>query len=387
MFSSPQGFRVPLFLIRRKTLAVWPTRGRLEAARQKSQGFEVLRPPSVSYGPDRKNRLFPDFVASLEVQTARAAPGRCGLAPSGPPPVRPRSGREGTFSCDKFSRDQKKPLDRRGARYILLCGKPIHNVESTMSSTSVAVVLKALAILEHLGGVGDAGVSQLSRDLRLPVATVHRLLATLCSAGYVLQNLPTQEYRLSTKVLQLSGSVLSRLNVRAVALPHMQRIAASSRETMNLGVLEDTRIVYAETIPSPEPLRFEIPLGGILAPHCTGLGKAICSHIARAELSRILPRGRLPRFTPRTITDRATLFREFEEARARGYALDDEERHRGIRSLGAPIWDRQGKVVAAVSLVAPTLRMPDDRLAEVASVVLKTAAEISTELGFCLART
>jgi IclR family acetate operon transcriptional repressor len=162
----------------------------------------------------------------------------------------------------------------------------------------------------------------------------------------------------------------------------MQRIAASSRETVNLGVLEGTRIVYAETVPSPEPLRLEIPLGGILAPHCTGLGKAICSHVARVELSRILPRGRLPQFTPKTITDKPTLLRELDEARARGYALDDEERHHGIRSLGAPIWDRHDKVVAAVSLAAPTVRMPNERLAEATSVVLKMAAKISAELGF-----
>jgi IclR family acetate operon transcriptional repressor len=255
-----------------------------------------------------------------------------------------------------------------------------------MSSTSVAVVRKALALLEHLGSAGDAGISQLSRDVHLPVATVHRLLSTLCAAGYVLQIQPSQEYRLSAKVLQLSGAVLSRLNVRTIALPHMRRIAATTRETANLGVLEDARIVFAETVPSPEPLRFEIPLGGSLEPHCTGLGKAICAQVPPAELRRLLPKGRLPQFTPRTITDRPTLLRELEEARTRGYALDDEERHPGIRSLGAPIWDRQGKVVAAISLVAPTVRFPDARLAEVTAVVLKTAAEISAECGFCPAR-
>jgi IclR family acetate operon transcriptional repressor len=252
-----------------------------------------------------------------------------------------------------------------------------------MSQTSVAVVGKTLALLEHLALHGEAGVSQLSRDLHLPLSTVHRLLTTLSSAGYVLQDRSTQGYQLSTKVLQLSGSVLRRLNVRAIALPHMQSLAARWRETVNLCVLEGTRIVYAETVPSPEPLRFETALGADFAPHCTGTGKAICAHLARSDLAEILPKGPLPRFTSKTITDRRALFRHLEETRARGYAFDNEERHYGIRCVAAPIWDRHDKMVAAVSLVAPTVRMPDTRVAEGGIAVMQTAAQISAELGFC----
>lgn len=252
-----------------------------------------------------------------------------------------------------------------------------------MSATSVAVVRKALALLEQLSLKGGAGVSQLSRELRLPLATVHRLLATLCSAGYVLQNPSTQEYRLSIRVLGLSASVLSRLNVRTVALPYMQRLAATWRETVNLAAREGNRIFYAESLPSPEPLRFETTPGDTFAPHCSGLAKAICAHVSRLELSQILPKGRLVRFTPKTITDRRLLLRHLEETRARGYALDDEERHQGIRSVAAPIWDRDGKVVAAVCLVAPTVRMPNARITEAAPAVIATAEEISKGLGFC----
>jgi IclR family acetate operon transcriptional repressor len=244
------------------------------------------------------------------------------------------------------------------------------------------VVRKALDVLEHLGLKGDAGVSHLSRELRLPLATVHRLLGTLCSAGYVLQNPSTQDYRLSTKVLDLSASVLSQLNVRTCALPFMRQLAANWRETVNLGVLEGNRIVYAESIPSPERLRFEPDLGDTFAPHCSALAKAICAHVSRAELLKILPAGRLTRFTAKTITDRRALLRQLEEARARGYALDDEERYQGIRAVAAPISNRHGKVAAAVNLVAPTVRMPDERMRDAATAVAKTAAEISRQLGF-----
>lgn len=251
-----------------------------------------------------------------------------------------------------------------------------------MRASPVAVVKKALDVLEHLGLKGDAGVSQLSRNLGLPLATVHRLLATLCSAGYVLQNPSTQDYRLSTKVLDLSASVLSQLNVRTYALPFMRQLAAKWRETVNLALLEGNRIVYAESIPSPEPLRFETDLGDTFAPHCSALAKAICAHVSRAELLKILPMGRLARFTAKTITDRQVLLAQLEEARTRGYASDDEERYQGIRAAAAPILDRHGKVVAAINLVAPTVRMPDERMREAATAVIKTAVEISRQLGF-----
>ncbi len=249
-----------------------------------------------------------------------------------------------------------------------------------MGST-VSVVQKAFDVLEHLARYGDAGVSQLSRELHIPLATVHRLLATLSVSGYVLKDPASQNYRLSTKVLQLSGSVLSRLNVRTIALPHMRRLAVDFRETVNLGVLEGDRVVYADTIPTPEPLRFEVPLGGYFAAHCTGLGKAIAAHIPAAQLRRLLGDGRLPRFTPNTIVERSVLLRHLTEARARGYVLDDEEMHEGIRSVGAPVRDRHGRVVAAISMAAPTLRMPDTRVAAVATAIVKAAAEISAELG------
>jgi IclR family transcriptional regulator, acetate operon repressor len=252
-----------------------------------------------------------------------------------------------------------------------------------MSATSVAVVRKALVLLEHLGLEGDVGVSQASRELHLPLATVHRLLATLCSAGYVVQNPSTQDYHLSVRVLALSASVLGRLNVRVVALPHMQRLAASWRETVSLAVREGNRIFNAESLPSPESLRFVTALGDTFAPHCSGLAKAICAHLTRVELMHILPKGRLARFTPKTITNRRILLRHLAEARLRGYALDDEERHQGIRSLAAPIWDRDGKAIAAVCLVAPSVRMPDARITEAAPAVISTAEEISKALGFC----
>ena len=254
--------------------------------------------------------------------------------------------------------------------------------KETMHASPVAVVKKALDVLEHLGLKGETGVSQLSRDLGLPLATVHRLLATLCTAGYVLQNLSTQEYRLSTKVLDLSASVLSQLNVRTCALPFMRQLAAKWRETVNLAVLEGNRIVYAESIPSTEPLRFETDLGGTFAPHCSALAKAICAHVSRADLLKILPMGRLARFTATTITDRRSLVVQLEQARVRGYALDDEERYQGIRAAAAPIFDRHGKVVAAINVVAPTVRMPAERMCEAAGAVVTTAAEISAQLGF-----
>jgi DNA-binding IclR family transcriptional regulator len=251
-----------------------------------------------------------------------------------------------------------------------------------MRASPVAVVQKALDVLEHLGLKGETGVSQLSRALGLPLATVHRLLATLCIAGYVLQNPTTQEYRLSTKVLDLSASVLSQLNVRTVALPFMRQLAATWRETVNLAVLEENRIVYAETIPSTEPLRFETEPGGTFAPHCSALAKAICAHVSRKDLPKILPAGRLARFTAKTITDRRVLLAQFEEARNRGYALDDEERYQGIRAAAAPIFDRNGKIVAAVNMAAPTARMSAERMREAAGAVVQVASEISAQLGF-----
>jgi DNA-binding IclR family transcriptional regulator len=110
------------------------------------------------------------------------------------------------------------------------------------------------------------------------------------------------------------------------------------------------------------------------------MGKALLAGLSEREVERLLGSRRLRRFTPTTITDRRRLARELEEIRRQGYALDDEETFPGIRCVAAPLCDREGRVLAAISVTAPTQRMGASRRTEIRKWVTDTAARISARI-------
>ncbi len=116
--------------------------------------------------------------------------------------------------------------------------------------------------------------------------------------------------------------------------------------------------------------------------YCTGVGKVLLAWEPEEEVRRFLASIPLLRFTPNTLTDPEALIRELRSVRARGYAVDREERERGVRCVAAPVRDSQGRVVAALSVCAPASRLPRCRLPEIARLVQAAAYRISANLGW-----
>ncbi|CAA9589512.1 MAG: hypothetical protein AVDCRST_MAG88-4594, partial [uncultured Thermomicrobiales bacterium] len=90
----------------------------------------------------------------------------------------------------------------------------------------------------------------------------------------------------------------------------------------------------------------------------------------------------MPVLTPRTITSPEVMRHHLEEVRRRGFAWDDEERLEGVRCVAAPVFGGDGAVGGAVSIAAPSLRTPWERLRQLGDEVRATATEISRQLGF-----
>jgi IclR family acetate operon transcriptional repressor len=116
--------------------------------------------------------------------------------------------------------------------------------------------------------------------------------------------------------------------------------------------------------------------------HCTGVGKVLLASLPPDELQRVVAVKKLKRFTTRTITTVAGLKRELSLIRERGYAIDDTEHEAEIRCAACPVRDHTGRVVAAVSLTAPTLRMSRDRIEAMAPLVREYADRVSRKMGY-----
>ncbi len=246
-------------------------------------------------------------------------------------------------------------------------------------STSPAVE-SALAILEILGSAQEVGVTELARKLGMGKSSVHRLLRTLAAKGYVEKNPQTDRYRLAYRLFVLGSAAAERYGLKDLAAPVMERLSAQVGETANLGVLEGDRVISLHKVEGPHLLRMHLDPGRGVPAHATALGKVLLAGLPADELETWLRSHRLVRLTRHTLTER--LRAAVRHAAARGFAVDNEECSLGLRCVAAPIRDRRGSVVAAVSISGPTQRIPMESIRRLAALVREAGLEISRRLGY-----
>jgi DNA-binding IclR family transcriptional regulator len=244
-------------------------------------------------------------------------------------------------------------------------------------------ILKALDILEAFTEEEYIlGVTDLSERLGYPKGTVHNILKTLESRGYIEADPVTSRYSLGLSVLKLSNAVRANIEIRDRAEPLLRELAEWSQEIVYLTVLHNGYSVYVGSIEAPGRLPTSSALGLQVPLHCTSVGKAKMAFLSEEEIDCIIERIGLQRFTPSTITDPAELKAELALVRERGYAVDREEHEVGVQCVGAPIRNERGSIVASCSVSGPAGRITDARTAELAPKVMEIAAEISRRLGY-----
>ena len=250
-------------------------------------------------------------------------------------------------------------------------------------TSRVHSVLRALTVLDVLAQEGrEMGVVDLGRRVQLHVSTVHRLLATLIAGGYVQQDPETGRYALSGKIHQLAQASLGWRDLRRVSRPHLERLAKVSGETANLVVLEKNEACYLDKVESPQSLKFLIRIGHRAPLYCTAVGKILLSYLPEEDTEEFLSRVTLVPHTRSTITSRPQLRRELTKVAAHGFAVDREECEKGASCLAVPIRDHTGRVVAALGISGPTVRMTDRRISELVPVMLEEGRRVSAGLGY-----
>ncbi|GFN24230.1 IclR family transcriptional regulator [Thermanaeromonas sp. C210] len=253
-----------------------------------------------------------------------------------------------------------------------------------MSGTANTQALeRALTILEALAGEKEGlGLNEVARRVGLHKSTVYRLLQTFKEYGYVEREADHGKYRLGLKILELSGQILDRIDVRTIAHPFLEELAAKSNEVAHLVIPDGDEAVYIDKVEGNRTIRMHSQIGRRVPLHSTAVGKAILAYLTWPEVQDLLARKGLPRFTARTITEWTELAKELEGIRQRGYAVDNGENEEGIRCVGAPIFDYQNRVVAALSISGSEVHVTEERIPELGGLVRWAGREISRRLGF-----
>ncbi len=248
----------------------------------------------------------------------------------------------------------------------------------------VQSVDRSITILETLAKERDGcGVTELSNATSLHKSTVHRLLGTLMSRGYVEKCLDNQNYKLGMKILLLGSSILDRMDLRDIAKPYIQELSSKTKEVVHLAILDKGEAVYIDKVESPDhSIRMYSQIGKRSPLHCTGVGKVLLCQLSDAEVEEIMEEKGMYKYTKSTIDNLNQLKEELALIRTRGYAFDEVEHEEGIRCVAAPIYNNKKKIIASISLSGPIILVTHYRMPELTEEILKTAKEISYQLGY-----
>jgi DNA-binding IclR family transcriptional regulator len=247
------------------------------------------------------------------------------------------------------------------------------------SRTAIQVLDRMMSLLDALADSDEAqSLKRLSELTDLHPSTAHRILNDLVACRLV-ERADSGTYRLGLKLLELGNLVKARLSVRDAAQLPMRALHKLTGQTVNLSVRQGDEIVYIDRAYSERSgMQVVRAIGGRAPLHLTSVGKLFLADDDSVKLKNYVSKTGLNGHTQNSISDLAQLEKELDLVKSLGHARDDEELELGVSCMAAAILDDTGKLVAGLSLSAPTERMQDDWLKSLKD----TATQISKSLGY-----
>jgi IclR family KDG regulon transcriptional repressor len=245
-------------------------------------------------------------------------------------------------------------------------------------STSVDRAIRILLTLAEQDRARS--LTELSKELNIPKATVYRILDPLEHHDLVVRDSDKREYSLGIGILRLSDRVTMSYALEKVSSPYLENLAKRSGETANLGVPYQDKVHVLTSIQGKYDQILMPKLGPVAELHCSALGKALISDKTADELSMILDESDLSSHTPNTITSIGELLKELEGVNLSGFSIDNEETEMGLICIGAPIRNWNNEVIAAISISAPKSRVLVENYDVMKQMVIETANEIAMRL-------
>lgn len=245
--------------------------------------------------------------------------------------------------------------------------------QTTEFDAPIKATERSLAIIEEIRRRDGAGVTELADHFGFSKSTIHDHLTTLVEKKYLRHE--DDEYTIGLRFLNLGGYARQHQELFEMAKGEVDDLAAETGEAAKVAVEEHGRGIYLHQAWGDNAVRTDSHVGTRVYLHSNSVGKAILAHLPEDRIREIVDEYGLPEWTEYTITDREALFDELQTVRDRGVAIDNEERIRGLRCVGAPVI-RDGEVLGAISVSGPTRRFDDDYMEEMIDLVQSTARVI-----------
>ena len=249
-----------------------------------------------------------------------------------------------------------------------------------LKTQSVPALERGLLNLELLAqSRRGVTLSQLTRKLQLSRSTVHALLLTYQRCGYIQREKESGRYCLGWRLFTLANMALCRNCLREQFSSILYRLMLDSGLTVHFAVMVEGEVILIDRIQPPREPKLASWVGKRMGIHCTALGKALIAHLPAPELDELIAKHGLCRYNENTIASPRKLREACEQVRRLGYALDDEEEEIGTRCVGAPVYNADGEVAAAISISGTKAELED--IPGKAALVVHAAASLSKHIG------
>ena len=226
------------------------------------------------------------------------------------------------------------------------------------------------------------GVREVARKTTLSPSTTGRIMVYMKEIRILNQDPETHLYMMGSKVLAWAGIYMVTSDVRTIALPVMVRLQEQTRETISLYILEGSERVCVERLESPETVRIVARVGRRIPLYAGSAGKVFLAFMPENRREMILEDIELIPMTEQTITDMDALRKNLNQIREKGYAVSRGEWIIDASGTAAPIFDQKGQITAAISISGPGQRFTDEKIKEIADLLVKETTQISFELGY-----
>ncbi|MBN2224817.1 MAG: IclR family transcriptional regulator [Deltaproteobacteria bacterium] len=246
---------------------------------------------------------------------------------------------------------------------------------------SVQSIRKAIDILSLFSITRPhLGITEISKSIGMPKATAHGIVKTLVEQGFLIQDAENNKYSLGLRIYELGMILSGTLKINLVGLGPARRLAQNRSTMVRLGLWDrESVFVTMNRFPSSDVTQTQF-LGPRIPAHCTALGKSILAFLPKEQIRDYLKHAELSAYTPRTIVSKKALLDELEDIVRIGYATDNQEYVSGHCCIGAPIYDRMGNPIAAVSLSV----QPPDLIRKLPSSLVDDLIEISIEISMSM---
>ncbi|MBE9475503.1 MAG: IclR family transcriptional regulator [Proteobacteria bacterium] len=241
--------------------------------------------------------------------------------------------------------------------------------------------LRTLLILEVVGRSDHAMTpTEINEQIGLPKQTVHRLVTTLESEGFLAKETDGKRYRPTRRSRLLGAGLLHASRFHITRHQVLQDVASQVKEAVNFVVPEETGMNYLDRIDTDWPFRIQLPVGTNVPFHCTASGKTFMASLSKAARKKFVRGLRLTKLTDKTHVTAETLLDDLAVCAKRGYALDGEEFMDGMVAIAAPVTDTSGRFVAALAYHGPSQRLSLEQAEKQIGVLFEAAETLKRSL-------